>query len=132
MRTGFTYLHLFSSMVAAGTISDGGPLHGAPLTAMIGDQQSAMVGQRCFQVGQAKITYGTGAFMLVNSGTKPTPSKHGLLSTALYQFGANAPPMYALEGAVASCAVGINWVGSDCVACSLSPLWAALHLGAAC
>merc|ERR1719464_621232 len=48
--------------------------------------------------------------MLVNSGTTPTPSKHGLLSTALYKFGPKAPATYALEGAVASCAVGINWV----------------------
>jgi glycerol kinase len=93
-----------------GTISDGGPLDGAPLSGLIGDQQSAMVGQRCFGVGQAKITYGTGCFMLVNSGAgSPKPSKHGLLSTALYQFGPNAEPYYALEGAVASCAVGINW-----------------------
>ena len=94
---------------AFGPIRDGGPLDGAPLTAMIGDQQSAMVGQRCFAPGQAKITYGTGAFMLVNSGTTPTPSQHGLLTTALYRFGRDAPPSYALEGAVASCAVGINW-----------------------
>jgi len=80
-----------------------------PLTGMIGDQQGAMVGQRCFGVGEAKITYGTGAFMLVNSGGAPVPSSHGLLSTALYRFGASAPTQYALEGAVASCAVGINW-----------------------
>ena len=98
-----------SSAEPLGSISDGGPLDGAPLTAMIGDQQSAMVGQRCFESGQAKITYGTGAFMLVNSGATPTPSKHGLLSTALYRFGKGAPTTYALEGAVASCAVGINW-----------------------
>jgi len=92
-----------------GTVCDGGPLQGAPITATIGDQQSAMVGQRCFGVGQAKITYGTGAFMLVNSGERPTASQHGLLSTALYQMGPSAPPTYALEGAVAACAVGINW-----------------------
>jgi glycerol kinase len=92
-----------------GTICDGGPLDGAPLTAMVGDQQSAMIGQRCFGRGQAKITYGTGAFMLVNAGATATTSNHGLLSTVLYKFGAGAPTQYALEGAVASCAVGINW-----------------------
>ena len=117
-----------------GVISDGGPLSGAPLTGMIGDQQSAMVGQRCFSVGAAKITYGTGAFMLMHAGEgAPTPSRHGLLSTALYKFGRDAPTAcvgvrpsspwlgsgpahragtpvrYALEGAVACCAVGINW-----------------------
>ena len=51
-----------------GVVSNGGPLDGAPLTGCIGDQQAAMVGQRCFDVGQAKITYGTGAFLLVNAG----------------------------------------------------------------
>jgi len=100
---------IVASAEPLGPIRDGGPLDGAPLTALIGDQQSAMVGQRCFAPGQAKITYGTGAFMLVNSGTSPTPSRHGLLSTALYRFGKDAPTHYALEGAVASCAVGINW-----------------------
>ena len=92
-----------------GRVADGGAFDGAPLTAMIGDQQSAMVGQRCFGVGQAKITYGTGAFLLMNAGTSAVPSRHGLLSTALYRMGPNAPMTYALEGAVACCAVGINW-----------------------
>ncbi len=93
-----------------GVVADGGAFDGVALTGCIGDQQSAMVGQRCFGVGEAKITYGTGAFMLMNAGHAPVPSKHGLLSTALYQFGGRgAPTTYALEGAVASCAVGINW-----------------------
>ena len=98
-----------SSAEPYGTIADGGALHGAPLTGMVGDQQAAMLGQRCFGLGEAKITYGTGAFMLVNAGMSPTPSAHGLLSTALYRFGASGKTHYALEGAVASCAVGINW-----------------------
>ena len=91
-----------------GTIA-GGALGGCKLTGCIGDQQSAMVGQRCFAVGEAKVTFGTGAFLLMNAGDAPVPSQHGLLSTALYQFGAGGKTEYALEGAVASCAVGINW-----------------------
>ena len=93
-----------------GRVADGGALTGAPLTGCIGDQQSAMVGQRCFSPGQTKVTYGTGCFMLMHASEgAPTPSSHGLLSTALYQMGPAAPPCYALEGAVASCATGINW-----------------------
>ena len=100
---------IVSCAEALGTVANGGALHGAPLTGCIGDQQSAMVGQRCFGRGEAKITYGTGAFLLMNAGTTATPSTHGLLSTALYQFGPSGELHYALEGAVACCAVGINW-----------------------
>ena len=84
-----------------------GPLEGCSITGVLGDQMAATVGQRCFQVGDAKITYGTGAFLLTNAGSTPVPSKHGLLSTALYDFGGKKT--YALEGAVACCAVGLNW-----------------------
>lgn len=92
-----------------GQVANGGALHGAPLTGCIGDQQSAMMGQRCFSLGEAKITYGTGAFMLMHAGTTPVPSNAGLLSTALYKLGHSGETAYALEGAVACCAVGINW-----------------------
>ena len=84
-----------------------GPLEGCSITGVLGDQMAATVGQRCFAVGDAKITYGTGAFFLTNAGDSPVPSKHGLLSTALYDFGGKKT--YALEGAVACCAVGLNW-----------------------
>ena len=57
----------------------------------------------------AKTTYGTGAFCLMNTGESPTASQSGLLSTALYKMGPSEPTLYALEGAVGSCAVGINW-----------------------
>ena len=100
---------IVSSAESMGTISDGGALHGAPLTGIVGDQQAAMMGQRCFAHGEAKITYGTGAFMLMNAGVEPVPSSHGLLSTALYKLGPSGQTHYALEGAVACCAVGINW-----------------------
>lgn len=86
-----------------------GTFGGVPITACIGDQQSAMVGQRCFHPGMAKTTYGTGAFTLINTGTAPARSESGLLSTALFQLGPNEQRMYALEGAVGSCAVGQNW-----------------------
>mmetsp|Transcript_5644 Transcript_5644/g.17607 ORF Transcript_5644/g.17607 Transcript_5644/m.17607 type:complete len:529 (+) Transcript_5644:583-2169(+) len=95
-----------SSAEDYGTIQTGS-LSGAKLTGVLGDQMAAMVGQRCFAVGDAKITYGTGAFMLVHAGNTPAPSSNGLLSTALYDF--KGEKTYALEGAVACCAVGINW-----------------------
>lgn len=91
-----------------GTIATGS-LSGIKITGIVGDQQSAMLGQRCTLPGMAKSTYGTGAFVLLNTGTSPVPSSHGLLSTALYKLGPDVETVYALEGAVASCAVGINW-----------------------
>lgn len=92
-----------------GRVSNGGALDGVPITGIIGDQQGAMVGQRCFSPGMAKSTYGTGAFVLMNTGTSPVASNHGLLSTALYRIGDDAETVYALEGAIGACAVGINW-----------------------
>lgn len=94
-----------------GTITAAGSktLAGVKITACIGDQQSAMAGQRCFREGMAKTTYGTGAFTLINTGTTPSPSKNGLLTTALFQLGPNEAPVYALEGAVAACAIGQDW-----------------------
>lgn len=68
-----------------------------------------MVGQKCFGIGDAKTTFGTGAFTLMNTGTIPCSSKHGLLTTVLYQMGTDEPVHYALEGSVGSCAVGLNW-----------------------
>jgi len=86
-----------------------GALAGCTITGSIGDQQSAMLGQGCVEVGMAKTTYGTGAFTLLNTGTSAVPSDHGLLSTALYKLGANAETWYALEGSVGSCGIGLNW-----------------------
>ena len=97
-----------SSAEHLGVVADGA-FSGVPITGCIGDQQSAMVGQRCFEPGQAKTTYGTGAFTLINTGETSKPSKHGLLSTVLYQLGPHAPVTYALEGSVGSCGVGLNW-----------------------
>ena len=68
-----------------------------PFGGCLGDQQAALVGQKCFKPGMAKNTYGTGCFMLYNVGPEVVFSNHGLLSTVAYQLGANEPPTYALE-----------------------------------
>lgn len=72
------------------------PLPGARVTAILGDQQAALFGQACFHPGEAKNTYGTGLFLLMNTGTTPVESTHGLLTTIAYQI-KDEPPIYALE-----------------------------------
>lgn len=84
-------------------------LTGVPLSGILGDQQAALVGQTCFKPGEAKNTYGTGCFMLLNTGTKPIPSKYGLLTTVAYQF-ENQPVHYALEGSVAIAGALVQWL----------------------
>jgi glycerol kinase len=86
-----------------------GPLAGVPLAGDLGDQQAALVGQTCFEAGQAKNTYGTGCFLLLNTGTKTVQSKFGLLTTVAYQFGKN-PARYALEGSVAITGALVQWL----------------------
>ena len=86
-----------------------GVLAGVPVAGDLGDQQAALVGQTCFAPGEAKNTYGTGCFMLMNTGTKITPSNYGLLTTVAYQFG-NQPVNYALEGSVAIAGSLIQWL----------------------
>ena len=80
-----------------------------PVCGDLGDQQAATVGQVCFSVGEAKNTYGTGNFMLLNTGTTPTPSKTGLLTTVCYKLGDTAP-VYALEGSVAVTGSAVQWL----------------------
>jgi len=75
----------------------------------LGDQQAALVGQTCFIPGEAKNTYGTGCFMLLNTGTKPIPSKSGLLTTLGYKFG-DAPAVYCLEGSIAITGALVQWL----------------------
>jgi glycerol kinase len=95
------------------SISDFGPctgvLEGTNLRAMLGDQQAALVGQAAFEPGDAKCTYGTGAFLLVNTGTEPVESRSGLLTTVAYQQ-AGRDPRYALEGAVAVAGSAVQWL----------------------
>lgn len=76
-------------------------LKGVPIAGVVGDQHAAMLGQCAMHPGEAKNTYGTGCFMLMNVGEKVVPSTHGLLSTVCFKLGKDAPCIYALEGSVA-------------------------------
>jgi glycerol kinase len=82
---------------------------GVPITGDLGDQQAAMVGQVCLSPGEAKNTYGTGNFLLLNTGTELIRSKNGLLTTVCYQFG-DAEPVYALEGSIAVTGSAVQWL----------------------
>jgi glycerol kinase len=75
----------------------------------VGDQQAALLGQCCFEVGDAKNTYGTGCFMLLNTGAEPRLSRAGLLTTLAYQFSGHAP-VYALEGSIAIAGALVQWL----------------------
>jgi glycerol kinase len=87
-----------------------GPLGGeVQITGDLGDQQAATVGQVCFNVGEAKNTYGTGNFMLLNTGTELVRSSNGLLTTVAYQLG-DAAPVYALEGSIAVTGSAVQWL----------------------
>uniref|UniRef100_H3CY30 glycerol kinase n=1 Tax=Tetraodon nigroviridis TaxID=99883 RepID=H3CY30_TETNG len=85
-------------------------LSGIPISGCLGDQSAALVGQMCFQDGQAKNTYGTGCFLLRNTGTKPVMSDHGLLTTLAYKLGRDQPAFYALEGSVAIAGAVVRWL----------------------
>ncbi|MBW3069402.1 glycerol kinase GlpK [Actinomyces sp. 594] len=86
-----------------------GLLIDTPISGILGDQQAATFGQACFEVGTAKNTYGTGCFMLMNTGEEPVFSKNGLLTTVLYQLG-DAKPVYALEGSIAVAGSLVQWL----------------------
>ena len=86
-----------------------GDLSGVPVAGDLGDQQAALFGQTCFSAGEAKNTYGTGCFMLLNTGTKAVPSKNGLLTTLGYKIG-NQPAVYALEGSIAITGALVQWL----------------------
>ncbi|KAA6223306.1 glycerol kinase [Streptomyces albofaciens JCM 4342] len=85
-----------------------GQLAGVPVAAALGDQQAAVFGQTCYRVGEAKNTYGTGSFLLLNTGQRPVPSKSGLLTTLGYQLGGEAP-VYCLEGSIAITGALVQW-----------------------
>ncbi len=82
---------------------------GVPLAGILGDQQAALVGQACFEPGEAKNTYGTGCFLLMNTGRRPVASTCGLLTTVAYRLGAQ-PAHYALEGSVALAGALVQWL----------------------
>jgi glycerol kinase len=92
-----------------GEITGLAPLAGVPLTGDLGDQQAATVGQVCFAPGEAKNTYGTGNFLLLNTGETPVHSKNGLLTTVCYQLGSEKP-IYALEGSIAVTGSAVQWL----------------------
>ncbi|KAM4559631.1 glycerol kinase 3-like isoform 2-T2 [Odontesthes bonariensis] len=87
-----------------------GALSGIPISGCLGDQSAALVGQMCFKDGQAKNTYGTGCFLLRNTGAKPVMSDHGLLTTVAYKLGRDKPACYALEGSVAIAGAVVRWL----------------------
>jgi glycerol kinase len=87
----------------------GGPLYGVPVAGALGDQHAALFGQACFDPGDAKCTYGTGAFLLLNTGTTPRHSDAGLVTTVAYQL-EHQPTVYALEGSVAVAGALVQWL----------------------
>ena len=84
-------------------------IKGVPIAGILGDQQAALVGQACFHPGEVKNTYGTGCFLLMNTGERAVPSKCGLLTTVAYKFG-KQPAHYALEGSVAIAGALVQWL----------------------
>lgn len=86
-----------------------GDLAGVPVAGDLGDQQAALVGQTCYSVGEAKNTYGTGCFFLLNTGTKIVPSRNGLITTVAYKMG-TAPTVFCLEGSIAITGALVQWL----------------------
>jgi len=97
-----------------------GDLAGVPVAGDLGDQQAALFGQTCFSAGEAKNTYGTGCFMLLNTGTKIVPSKSGLLTTLGYKIGSQ-PAQYALEGSIAITGALVQWLRDNLGMIKTSP-----------
>jgi len=95
-----------------GKVHSSWPLAGVPIAGSIGDQQAATLGQRC-KPGEAKNTYGTGCFMLLNTGEDCMPSKLGLLTTPCWKLGKDVPTQYGLEGAIAIAGMGVSWLKNN-------------------
>jgi len=91
------------------TAKDGAFNSTIPVCGALGDQQAALVGQTCFDVGEAKNTYGTGCFLLLNTGNEPVASRHGLLTTVAYQ-NRGEKPVYCLEGSIAIAGALVQWL----------------------
>lgn len=95
---------------SVGLLADAtGDLAGVPIAGILGDQQAALFGQACFAPGDAKNTYGTGCFLLLNTGSRPVASGNGLLTTVAYRL-ADEPAVYALEGSVAIAGALVQWL----------------------
>ena len=97
-----------------------GVLDGIPVAGILGDQQAALFGQTCFSVGEAKNTYGTGNFLLLNTGTEPVQSKNGLLTTVGYKIG-DQDAVYCLEGAIAVTGSLVQWLRDNIGLISSAP-----------
>ena len=95
--------------IEMGSVALGGVFEGVPIAGDLGDQHAALFGQTCFNEGEAKNTYGTGCFMLMNTGEKPVVSKSGLLTTLGYKIG-DQPAVYALEGSIAIAGALVQWL----------------------
>jgi glycerol kinase len=103
-------IHRSSTAGAYGATHSAGPVGASvPIAGVLGDQHAATMGQVCFAAGEAKNTYGTGNFMLMNTGGQIVPSSAGLLTTVAYTLG-NADPVYALEGSVAVTGSAVQWL----------------------
>ncbi|KAK6267684.1 hypothetical protein QUC31_011844 [Theobroma cacao] len=100
---------IISNSEVIGKIGKGWPIAGVPIAGCLGDQHAAMVGQAC-RKGEAKSTYGTGAFILLNTGDEMVRSNHGLLSTLAFKLGPKAPTNYALEGSIAIAGAAVQWL----------------------
>ena len=98
-----------SSSEVYGTVHSGGLLAGVPVAGILGDQQAATFGQAAFSAGESKNTYGTGNFLIVNTGEKIVHSNNGLLTTVAYQLG-ESPPVFALEGSIAVTGSLVQWL----------------------
>ena len=85
-------------------------LQGIPITGCMGDQHASLVGHKCFKVGEAKNTYGTGMFLLTNIGNELQFSNKGILTTMAYQFGKDSKPCYAMEGSIAVGGQAVTWL----------------------
>ncbi|KAL8139376.1 hypothetical protein V2J09_005397 [Rumex salicifolius] len=100
---------IISNSEVVGDITSGWPVTSIPIAGCLGDQHAAMLGQSC-RKGEAKSTYGTGAFILLNTGETIIKSTHGLLTTLAYKLGPNAPTNYALEGSIAIAGAAVQWL----------------------
>ncbi|HEY4534462.1 MAG TPA: glycerol kinase GlpK [Enteractinococcus sp.] len=100
---------IYPSISDYGTVTSGLAIAGVPITGVLGDQQAASFGQTIFSSGEAKNTYGTGCFLLYNTGSKPILSSSGLLTTVAYQL-PGQDPVYALEGSVAQAGSVVQWL----------------------
>ena len=109
-----------SSAEVYGHVRAEGVLAGVPIAGDLGDQQAATFGQACFEPGMAKNTYGTGNFMLMNTGEKLVPSQNGLLTTVCYKIG-EAAPVYALEGSIAVTGSLVQWLRDNLKMVSSAP-----------